>query len=173
MATKYFNLVIGLFVFAVIVGFGSYTMPKYDPTKDMLDNRRDSIELCKANAALASEKATNTSKSNVESTSDRLRNKINEKISNKYFVSDENGLYTVIHFEPVNESAPVGAMILSQNHCDYSYSYTINGGSISIEFVKSSCGTSSSNTTIQYDETGDNLYMVIGGGKFIFKDLVQ
>ncbi len=106
--------------------------------------------------------------SSDNSSNDKIRDLVNGKISNNYFYNDENGLYTVIHFEPVNEGAPLGVMILSQLKCHYSFGYTIIGNKIETEYMESTCGNSSSNRTFIYDETNDYLYMEMDGQKFIF-----
>ena len=111
----------------------------------------------------------NNNQNNETGENSKDRNYVNQNISGKYFISDENGLYTVIHFEPVNEGAPLGAMILSQNKCHYSFTYEINGNKISAEFFQSSCGNSSENKMLYYDMTNDFIYTMIGGQKFIFR----
>ena len=112
-----------------------------------------------------------------ESSGDKMKNIVNEKISNKYYFNDENGLYTVIHFEPIKSDEgtdlPFGAMILSQMKCDFSFSYEIAENKIDTKFVKSGCGRTSSDRTFFYDQANDYIYMNMEGQKFVFKDLIQ
>jgi hypothetical protein len=102
---------------------------------------------------------------------DKNRDIVNRAISNQFFVNDENGLYTVIKFEPVNEGAPLGAMILSQNKCHYSFTYDIAGNEIKCQFLQSTCGNSSVDKVFYYDLQEEQLYTLIDNQRFVFKPL--
>jgi len=119
------------------------------------------------------EMTTNTTEENISSSNSSeaiLRDEVNQKITNKYFYNDENGLYTVIHFEPVNEGAPLGSMVLSQLKCDYAFSYEIIGNKIVTTFVKSGCGKTSFDRTFYYDGENGNLIFNIGAEAFVFTE---
>ena len=134
----------------------------YNPESDGYDNFcliKEDIELPPSNK----ENSNNSS-------NDKLRDLVNEKISNKYFFNDENGLYTVIHFEPVNDGAPLGAMILSQMKCNFSFTYEIDGNKIDTKFLESGCGRTSTDRTFFYNESSDYIYMNLDGQKFIFRE---
>ena len=113
---------------------------------------------------------TKSNSSSNNSPDDIIRNKVNQKISNKYFYNDENGLYTVIHFEPVNDGAPLGAMILSQMKCNFSFTYEIDGNKIDTKFLESGCGRTSTDRIFFYNESSDCIYMNLDGQKFIFRE---
>jgi hypothetical protein len=119
------------------------------------------------------EQTTNITNNNTASTSesanDKLRNKTNAAISNRTFTNDENGLYTVIKFEPANEGAPLGALMLSQMQCDFSFSYTIQGNEIDAKFLQSGCGRTSQDVKLYYNAAYDNITTNIGGQTYVFK----
>jgi hypothetical protein len=108
----------------------------------------------------------------LKSEDNKIQDLVNSKISNKYFFNEENGIYTVIKFEPV-DNAPFGGMVLSQLKCDFAFSYEIIGNKIETKFIKSGCGRTSSDKTFYYDETNDYVYMDMNGQKFIFTENPQ
>jgi hypothetical protein len=125
-----------------------------------------------SNSGKSSDNTINSNGSNNpnsnETYEDKIKRLVKDRISNRTFISEEHSLYTVIRFEPVDEQA-FGAMILSQNHCNYSFSYDINGNRIDTKFVTSDCGGSSRNATLYYIEKNDWITTNIEGQMFIFK----
>jgi hypothetical protein len=108
---------------------------------------------------------------------DNLRMIVNQKIANKYYLNTENGIYTVIRFEPLKSDResdlPFGAMVLSQMKCNFIFDYEIHGNKIDTKFIKSLCGRTSTDKTFYYDQDNDFIYMTMGGQKFIFKELIN
>ncbi|MCF8424866.1 MAG: hypothetical protein K9H41_11020 [Bacteroidia bacterium] len=151
-----------------ITGNGKITEPELVVNCKVINGVENTSDEIKAKESDIN--TSNTNATDTETSNDRLRDLVNEKISNKYFYNDENGLYTVIKFEPLNEGAPLGVMILSQLKCHYSFGYTIIGNKIETEYMESTCGNSSTNRTFFYDEENDYLYLNMNGQKFIFTD---
>jgi hypothetical protein len=108
--------------------------------------------------------------SDDNSSSDKIRDIVNERISNNLFYNNSNGLHTALKFEPLNDGAPLGVMILSQLQCHFTFGYTIIGNKIECEYMESTCGRTSSNRTFFYDEANDCIYMNYEGQKFIFTE---
>ena len=106
--------------------------------------------------------------SDGNSLTDKIRDIVNERISNNLFFNNSNGLYTALKFEPLNDGAPLGVMVLSQLQCHFTFGYTITGNKIECEYMESTCGRTSTNRTFFYDEANDCIYMNYEGQKFIF-----
>jgi len=93
---------------------------------------------------------------------------IASRIVNRTFYSvTANGMNTSITFKSEGNPA-TGSMILSQLGCNFAYVYKISGTKINVDFYKSDCGRVSQNNILYYNEKEDNIYMYIGGIRFVF-----
>ncbi len=161
---KYPKVILGGIVVVIMIVLGQ-NYKQYSHLK-LSEKKNES-----SNSTSASDNSNNNNSINSnanETYEEKMKRLVKERINNRAFINEEHGLYTVIRFYPVDEQA-FGAMILSQNHCNYSFTYDINENRIDAKFLKSDCGGSSRNAVLYYIEKNDWITTNIEGQMFIFK----
>jgi hypothetical protein len=114
--------------------------------------------------------------SNIESDKDKLTNEIIEKIGNKQFYNRDDYDYPyILKFDPSDNTGD-GAITISHTmppsdaqpnglHCNYYFTYTIEGNRIMATFKNSDCGGTSPSMTFIYNKDKDNLSTTQSNGK--------
>lgn len=160
---KYPKIILGGVVIMVLIVIGQ-NYKQYSHLK-----QREQTKIVETNTASDNSNNNNSINSNANETyEEKMKRVVKDNISNRTFISEEHGFYTAIRFEPVDEQA-FGAMILSQNYCNYSFTYDINENRIDAKFLTSDCGGSSRNAVFYYIEKNDWITTNIEGQMFIFK----
>lgn len=113
-------------------------------------------------------KGSKESDSNSDDIEVRPERALATRIDNASFYYSEGGMNSSIQFTSEN-TGWFGAATLNQLGCRFVYGYTLEGNKILLTYTGSDCGRSSPNKTFYYNETGDYVYTMINGQKYIFK----
>ncbi len=131
---------------------------------------------------------SNSSPTNSSPITDKIAEKVKEKINGKEFSNTDDRDYPyIIQFDPIEDKGNgiMGAMTLSHTNrptmgddaqsigksCNYYFTYTVHGNSIVATFTSSDCGSTSPNMVLTYDEATSYIVMKSGKGALVFKPM--